>query len=88
MVTSAELNDDNEYQEIREDVRLECMEHGQVLSLLMPRVRDGYPVHTEGRIYVEFASGDMARRAALALHGRKFGDRTVMVTYVSIYIYV
>jgi len=83
MVTHEDLCQDEEYEEIKEDVRLECLEHGQVLSLIIPRLRDGYPASTEGHIYVEFAATDAAKAAAMALNGRKFADRTVVVQYVS-----
>jgi splicing factor U2AF subunit len=83
MVTHDDLSNDQEYEEIKEDVRLECMDHGQVLSVVIPRLKDGYPASTEGHIYVEFTITECAKMAALALNGRKFADRTVVVQYVS-----
>ena len=35
---------------------------------------------------MEFFSSAMARSAAMALNGRKFGEKTVIVQYVSPYI--
>lgn len=83
MVTHDDLSNDAEYEEIKEDVRLECSDHGQVLSVVIPRLKDGYPPSTEGHIYVEFAITECAKMAAMALNGRKFADRTVVVQYVS-----
>eukprot|EP01040_Poterioochromonas_malhamensis_P001133 gene1133-1202_t len=81
MVTHDDLMNDSEFHDIREDVRLECMEYGPVLNVVVPRIKDGFPPSTEGFIYVEFAHTDTARLAAMALNGRKFADRSVMVTY-------
>jgi splicing factor U2AF 65 kDa subunit len=86
MVTHHELQNDAEYQDILEDVRLECAEYGQVLNVVIPRGKDGFPVTAEGHIYVEFIQTDQATTAAFALNGRKFSDRTVMVQYVSVSI--
>jgi len=76
-----ELQDDREYNEIVEDIRLECCDHGKVLGVLAPRIKDGYPNNLEGYIYVEFATSQMAQSAAAALNGRKFGDKIVAVQY-------
>ena len=83
MVTHEELQNDSEYAEIVEDIRLECAEHGQVITVFVPRQKDGYPANIEGFIFVEFANANMARSAALALNGRKFADKIVVVQYVS-----
>ena len=83
MVTSAELQDDEEYEDIIRDVRGECSSYGQVLQILIPRVRDGFPSFSEGLIFVEFMTSGDATVAHANLSGRKFADRTVMVNYVS-----
>lgn len=83
MLTEEDLYNEAEYEDIKEDVRLECQEYGAVRSLIIPRARDGFPKAAEGLIFVEFVDAALARKAALALHGRKFADKTVVVTYVS-----
>ena len=83
MITSRDLENDLEYEDIKEDVRLECSDHGVVVQVLIPRRRSGYPIESEGLIFVEFQRSDMARNAALALNGRRFAERTVVVEYVS-----
>jgi hypothetical protein len=83
-----ELQDDREYTEIVEDIRLECCDHGQVLGVLAPRMKDGYPGNVEGYIFVEFATTQMAQSAAAALNGRKFGDKIVVVQYVSVLLFI
>lgn len=81
MVTGAELRDNAEYEDIREDVRLECADHGAVIRVLIPRECDGYMSTLEGLIFVEFVDPSGARAAALALNGRKFADKIVAVQY-------
>jgi RNA recognition motif-containing protein len=86
MVTVAELNDDSEYEEIKEDVTAECSEHGAVLSVIIPRTKEGYSYASEGLIFVEFIEPYAARNCAMALSGRKFAERFVDVEYVSVNI--
>jgi splicing factor U2AF subunit len=81
MVTHDDLENDAEFADIKEDVRLECQDHGAVLNVIIPRMKDGFPMHAEGSIFVEFADPTKAQSAALALNGRKFVDRTVVVQY-------
>jgi splicing factor U2AF subunit len=81
LVTKEELVDVNEYEDIVDDVRHECSQYGTVTALVIPRTLDGYPQESEGSVYVEFLSKDMAKTAAAALSGRKFADRTVVVDY-------
>jgi splicing factor U2AF 65 kDa subunit len=81
MVTPEELRDDQEFAEICEDVKDECAQHGQVLSVLVPRAKESFPVQCEGSVFVEFQQADIAQKAALALSGRKFAERTVDVDY-------
>lgn len=43
MLTPEELEDDEEYSDIVDDIKTECERFGQVPSLLLPRPRDGIP---------------------------------------------
>ena len=79
MVTSEEIQNDSEYADIMEDVRLECSDHGAVIRVLIPRRKENYPAHAEGNIFVEFTNVDGASAAKRALTGRKFDNRTVVV---------
>ena len=60
---------------------------GKVVSLVIPRAKDGYPQSNEGLIFAEFYEASMARTCAIALSGRKFDSRIVMVDYVSLVSY-
>lgn len=81
MVISEELQDDEEFADICDDVRDECAQHGPVMSVLIPRVKENYPPQCEGSVFVEFQHPETAQKAALALSGRKFAERTVDVDY-------
>ena len=79
MVTLEEIQDDSEYADIMEDVRLECSDHGAVLRVLHPPAKGELPAHAEGNIYVEFSDATGASAAKQSLVGRKFDNRTVIV---------
>lgn len=79
MVSPSELDSDSEYMDILDDVRHECGAHGQVEQVMAPRYKEGFS--SQGAIYVCFAAPSMARAAAVALHGRRFSERDVVVEY-------
>lgn len=84
MVSAAELQDDGEHADIIDDVRTECAQYGgpgAVTSVLIPRAKEGYPVAAEGSVFVSFSDSSVARTAAMALSGRKFGNNIVSVDY-------
>jgi splicing factor U2AF 65 kDa subunit len=84
LVDKNEIQDDNEHFDILDDVKSECSQHGHVRSVIIPRVKDGYPVSAEGSVFVEFGDVESAKRASQSLKGRKFADRMVLADYVSL----
>jgi splicing factor U2AF subunit len=82
MVTAEELMDDEDYAEIRDDVREECEKFGTVLDLQIPRPSLGAR-HAAGvgKIFVKFQTKEECKRALQTLAGRKFSDRTVVTTF-------
>ncbi len=85
IVTREELQDNNEYVDIKEDVKEECSSYGSVESIVIPRAKDGFKESAEGNVYVSFTDISSAQKASVALSGRKFADRIVTVDYVSLY---
>ncbi|KAJ5809343.1 uncharacterized protein N7503_001561 [Penicillium pulvis] len=82
MVTVDELLDNDDYEEILEDVTEECGKYGKVLSLKIPRPSGGSrSTSGVGKIFVKFDTEQSATNALKALAGRKFSDRTVVVSY-------
>lgn len=81
MVTAEELMDNDEYEEIVADVGEECGKFGKVLDLKIPRPHGTRANPGVGKIYVKFENTEAATKALRALAGRKFSDRTVVVTF-------
>lgn len=75
---------DSFFTEICEDVKEECDKYGEVLEMKVPRPSGGSRQSAGvGKIFVKYDSPESARKAMQALAGRKFADRTVVVTYFS-----
>merc|ERR1712242_679806 len=84
MVTIEELQDDEEYTEIVEDVRDECTKYGTVKSITIPRPnKEDDKANTPGigMVFVEFEAVDQAKTAQQALQGRTFESRTVVAAF-------
>jgi splicing factor U2AF 65 kDa subunit len=65
-----------------EDMRDECGKHGSVVAVAIPRPTPGAPPPPGlGRVFVTFTDPAGAVAAAAALHGRRFGGRTVVASY-------
>ncbi|CAL5222289.1 g4628 [Coccomyxa viridis] len=83
-VTVEELQNDEEYNDIVEDMREECGKFGQVNNVIIPRpTAPGTPAPSGlGRVIVEFADDNGCTAAYRVLNGRRFGGRTVVATYL------
>ncbi|CAB4060252.1 U2AF2 [Lepeophtheirus salmonis] len=81
MVTPAELNDDDEYNSIFEDIRLECSKYGVVKSLVIPRYIAGVNVRGSGKVFIEFSTLEESQKAHYYLIGRKFSNREIQTSY-------
>ncbi|ORX48869.1 hypothetical protein DM01DRAFT_1326154 [Hesseltinella vesiculosa] len=82
MVVPEELEDDEEYQDIWEDIAEECGKFGQVVDMKIPRPKKGQDVPGCGSIFVRYQSKDDANAALRALAGRRFADRTVVASFI------
>ncbi|KAK6358554.1 hypothetical protein TWF730_007882 [Orbilia blumenaviensis] len=84
MVTADELLDQEEYEEILEDVTDECTKFGPIIDIKIPRPSGNQRAAAGvGKIYVRFEEHNSAEKALKSLAGRKFADRTVIVSYFS-----
>lgn len=81
MITPEELEDEEEYEDILEDVKEECGKYGIVKSIEIPRGIKGVEVPGVGKIFVEFNSVIDCRKAQQALTGRKFANRVVVTSF-------
>lgn len=82
MVTPEELVDEEEYEDIVEDIREECLKYGTVRSIEIPRPIQGVEVPGLGKVFVEFSSPSEASTAQTNLAGRKFASRVVVTTFI------
>ena len=58
------------------------MKYGSILDVKMPRPTGGSRQNNGiGKIYIKYEAPDSAQKALAALAGRKFADRTVVVTF-------
>ena len=58
-----QLEIDEEFSEILEDVKEECAKYGEVLTIKIPRPKVGENVDGLGKIFVEFANVEQAKEA-------------------------
>lgn len=83
MLGREDLVDDEEYEDIMDDIRLECVKAGEVVSVKIPRPSaDDTPVPGLGKVFVLFADIPGAESAQASLSGRKFGPRTVITSFL------
>ncbi|KKY26130.1 putative splicing factor u2af large subunit [Diplodia seriata] len=66
---------------IHEDVHEECSKYGHVVDLKIPRPQPPKENKGVGKIFVKYDTPESAQKALRALAGRKFADRTVVVTF-------
>lgn len=78
MVTATDLEDDEMYQELLEDVADECNKHAKVIKVVVPRGVKGQGLDPDiGKIFVLFDNVDGAEKALKAVAGRRFNGTTV-----------
>lgn len=77
-----DLKDDEEYQDIVEDMKVEGEKHGSLVNVVIPRPNpDGEPSPGVGKVFLEYADADGARKAQAAMNGRKFGGNQVVAVF-------
>lgn len=78
------IDDEEVYKEVEEDIRIECSNYSKVVNVFMPRKDiDDNSTPGMGNAYVEFNSVDECKEARRQLVGRRFSDRTVQMIYFS-----
>ncbi len=82
MVNLKDLEDEDEYDDLIEDVREECKIYGKVVEVKIPHTEfPGEIVPGLGKIFVEFATRDGATFAKENLNGKSFHGRFVEVVF-------
>ncbi|KAL5981639.1 hypothetical protein ACLOJK_015702 [Asimina triloba] len=81
-VTADEVNDDEEYEDIMEDMRAEGGKYGTLANVVIPRPNPNCsPSPGVGKVFLEYADRDAAARARNGLNGRKFGGNDVVAIF-------
>lgn len=77
-----DLEDDEEYEDICEDIRLECEKFGSINSIEVPRPQQNVDdVPGLGKVFIEYSSVAECLKAFDNLSGRKFGEKIVVVSF-------
>lgn len=87
MTTVEDLQDDELYEELSEDVSEECNTHGTVLSIVIPRPSSNDTARGVGHVFVKFTSPEGATRAKKAIHGRSFNGAKVEVVFYPVTLF-
>ncbi|KAK9480171.1 hypothetical protein V1514DRAFT_276954 [Lipomyces japonicus] len=81
MILPEDLNDPDDYEDIKEDVIEECQKFGPVVDVKIPRPTSANRTPAGvGKIFVRFETSEACADAAKTLAGRKFAERTVITT--------
>jgi splicing factor U2AF subunit len=80
MITSNDLNDPEELEDIKTDIKSECGNYGTVIDLVIPTLNQP----GAGKVYLKYSNVSEAQVAKSALQGRSFGDSTVICTFYDV----
>ncbi|XP_065865892.1 splicing factor U2af large subunit B-like isoform X2 [Euphorbia lathyris] len=82
VVNPDELNDNEEYEDILEDMRMEGQKFGTLVNVVIPRPRpDGEAAQGVGKVFLEYADIEGASKARMGMNGRKFGGNQVVAVF-------
>lgn len=81
MCSMKELEDEEEYEDLYDDVMDECKNYGKVVTVRIPKYEGNYNVPGLGKVFVEYLSRDGAAFAKEHLNGKNFHGRIVEVVY-------
>jgi splicing factor U2AF subunit len=75
MVKITDLEIDEDYEDIVEDVMEECKKYGRVISIVIPR--PGIHTSVIGKIFIEYPVVEEAHKAKIGLEGMRFNGNRV-----------
>ncbi|KAJ9562033.1 hypothetical protein OSB04_007193 [Centaurea solstitialis] len=82
VVTEDELKDDEDYQDILDDMKIECEKFGKLVNVVIPRPNpNGEPVPGVGKVFLEYEETEGSTKARAGLNGRKFGGNPVVASF-------
>ena len=82
MVKEIDIENEDIYNEIKDDVQTECEEYGKVLEVFMPRKDiDENIVPGMGNVYVKFENVEGAKNARKNLISKRYDGRLLTIKY-------
>ncbi|GFQ05004.1 splicing factor u2af large subunit a [Phtheirospermum japonicum] len=82
VVTTDELKDDDDYEDILEDMRSECGKFGTLVNVVIPRPSPSGEIGPGvGKVFLEYADIEGATKARVGLQGRMFGGNAVLAVF-------
>ncbi|KAI3777285.1 hypothetical protein L1987_47084 [Smallanthus sonchifolius] len=82
VVTEEELINDEDYEDILEDMKVECGKFGSLVNVVIPRPNpNGESVAGVGKVFLEYADTESSTKARAGLNGRKFGGNQVVASF-------
>lgn len=81
MITSEDLIDDDDYEDIILDVQEECGKCGKLIKVTIPRPNGSNQVGGLGKIFLQYEAVEGAEKAKTMLHGRVFNGKSVVSTF-------
>ena len=82
MLTAQDIENDQDFADIKDDIQEECSNFGQLLSIYIPRnIATSGVEQNNPRVFLEYASNDDAGQAITQLQGRTFDGRQVIADY-------
>ncbi|KAF3656852.1 Splicing factor U2af large subunit B, partial [Capsicum annuum] len=82
VVSANEVKLPEVYEEIMEDVTMECENFGKLVKIVIPRPRpDGEPTPGVGKVYLEFEDVETSSRAQQGLNDRKYGSKFIVALF-------
>ncbi|MCL7033397.1 hypothetical protein MKW94_021585, partial [Papaver nudicaule] len=82
VVSADELKDDEEYEDILEDMRLEGGKFGTLVNIVIPRPQpNGEPSPGLGKVFLEYNDVEGSSKARSGLNGRRFGGNQVVAVF-------
>ncbi|XP_022845682.1 splicing factor U2af large subunit B-like isoform X2 [Olea europaea var. sylvestris] len=82
VISTDELMNDGEYEEILEDMKEEGQKFGELIDVVIPRpIPNATLSHGLGKVFLEYSDTAGCSKARAALSGRKFGGNTVSAVY-------
>lgn len=76
-ISCSSLLQESEFRDILDDISQECRTFGNLLSVVIPREKDGFPRETEGMVFLHYSTSEDAGKARGIMGGKRFNNQTI-----------